>query len=94
MEQGRGFSLADLTANTRAALTVLRDALDARPEDWQTYARHAAEFHLKNARAWASSAAGQDLTTHVDPDFTLGPHAAATTTCLSRTAPPIESDDL
>lgn len=71
MEQGRGFSLTDLTGKTRAALAVLHDAPDAQPKDWQTYARHAVEFHLKNARAWASAAAGQDLTAQVDSDFTL-----------------------
>jgi CO dehydrogenase maturation factor len=83
MEQGRGFSLADLTGETRAALAVQRDALDSRPRNWQAYARHAVEFHLKNARAWASAAAGQDLAAQVDPGFTLGPHAPAGAVCLS-----------
>jgi CO dehydrogenase maturation factor len=88
MEQGRGFSLADLTGKTRAGLAVLHDALDAQPRDWQMYARQATESHLKNARGWASAAAGQDLTAQVDPDFTLGPHAAAAIACLSRTHVP------
>ncbi len=57
--------------------------LDARPRDWQAYARQAVEFHLKNAHAWASAAAGQDLATQVDPDFTLGPHVPAGAVCLS-----------
>jgi CO dehydrogenase maturation factor len=73
MEQGRPFGLTDLGAQTRAALAVVQDALDARSRDWDRYARQAAEFHLKNARSWASAAAGQDLTGQIDPGFTLDP---------------------
>jgi CO dehydrogenase maturation factor len=73
MEQGRPFGLTDLGAQTRAALAVVQDALDARPRHWDRYARQAAEFHLKNARTWASAATGQDLTGQIDPGFTLDP---------------------
>ena len=77
MEQGRPFSLADLSPATRTALAVLQDRLDTQPKDWARYTRQAAEFHLRNARAWASAAAGEDLAAQIDPDFTLGPHALA-----------------
>ncbi len=77
MEQGRPFSLGDLSPATVAALGVLRGRLDAQPRDWEAYARRAAEFHRKNARSWASAAVGEDLTAQVDPEFTLGPHALA-----------------
>jgi CO dehydrogenase maturation factor len=80
MEQGRPFTLGDLSPATRTALTVLQDRLDAQPRDWDRYTRQASEFHLRNARAWASAAAGQDLSGQVDPDFTLGPHALPATT--------------
>jgi CO dehydrogenase maturation factor len=73
MEQGCPFGLADLSAQTRAALAVVQGALDARSRDWARYTRQAAEFHLKNARTWASAAVGQDLTEQIDPDFTLDP---------------------
>jgi CO dehydrogenase maturation factor len=76
MEQGRPFGLADLSAQTRAALAVVQAALDARSPDWARYARQAAEFHLKNARAWASAAVGQDLTEQIDPGFTLDPRTS------------------
>jgi len=79
MEQGRAFGLADLGAGTTAALGVLRDALDARDKDWDTYTRQAAEFHLRNADAWGNAAVGIDLADQVDPDFTLGPHALSVT---------------
>jgi CO dehydrogenase maturation factor len=76
MEQGRPFSLDDLPGQTRIALTRLQQAIDARQKDWPAFTRQAAEFHLKNARAWASTAAGQDLTTQIDPDFVMASQAA------------------
>jgi len=75
MEQGRPFTMASLSDGTRAALATLRDTLDAQPRDWSRYARQAAEFHVRNARAWASAAAGEDLAAQVDPGFTLDPRA-------------------
>jgi CO dehydrogenase maturation factor len=80
MEQGRPFTMADLSPATTAALGSLRDRLDAQPRDWARYTRQAADFHRKNARAWASAATGEDLAGQIDPDFTLGPHALATAT--------------
>ena len=78
MEQGRPFDLDDLAPATRTGLGALQARLDAQPRDWDRYTRQAAEFHRKNARAWASAAAGEDLTAQIDPEFTLGPHALAT----------------
>ena len=75
MDQGRPFRMADLSEGTSAALAVLRATLDTRPRDWARYARQAAEFHVRNARAWASAAAGEDLAQQVDPGFTLDPAA-------------------
>jgi CO dehydrogenase maturation factor len=80
MDQGLPFTLSDLSPQTRAALGVIQDKLDAQPRDWGRYSRQAAEFHLRNARAWASAAAGEDLAAQVDPDFTLSPHALPVTT--------------
>jgi CO dehydrogenase maturation factor len=75
MEQGRAFSMADLSDGTAAALRVLQDTLDRQRRDWDRYTRQGTEFHLRNARAWANAAQGEDLATQVDPGFTLGPHA-------------------
>jgi CO dehydrogenase maturation factor len=77
MEQGRPFSLDDLSPATAAALGAIQDRLDAQPRDWARYTRQATEFHLRNARAWASAAVGEDLAGQVDPEFTFGPHALA-----------------
>ena len=78
MEQGRPFGLDDLSTGTTAALGVLLGRLDGQPRDWARYSRQAAELHLRNARSWASAAAGEDLAGQADPDFILGPpHLAA-----------------
>ncbi|KUO13043.1 ATP-binding protein [Streptomyces sp. DSM 15324] len=69
----RGTPHGELEADNRHALTVLRETVDARPKDWPTLHRHAVEFHLRNARAWADTATGHDLATQVDPEFVPGP---------------------
>jgi CO dehydrogenase maturation factor len=77
MEQGRPFGLDDLSPATTDALGAIRDRLDGQRRNWAGYIRQAAEFHVRNARAWASAAAGEDLAGQVDPAFTLEPHALA-----------------
>ncbi|KOG42892.1 ATP-binding protein [Streptomyces resistomycificus] len=77
-EQGRDQGGLDtLEPHNAHALNVLREAVDARPRDWATHHRHAVEFHLRNARAWADEATGLDLAAQVDPDFVPGPAALA-----------------
>ncbi len=80
MEQGHGFSLADLSPATRTALAVLQDTLDTQDKDWARYTSQAAEFHLRNARAWANAATGADLASQIDPDFILEPQALPVST--------------
>ncbi|MEV6735490.1 adenylyl-sulfate kinase [Streptomyces sp. NPDC051104] len=74
-EQGRGRGEPE-PHNTRT-LDLLRAAVDARPKDWATFQKHAVEFHLRNAAAWANEAIGQNLAAQVDPDFRHGPAALA-----------------
>lgn len=71
LEQGRPFELSDLSPATRDGLGLVQDTLDARGKDWEKFLRQAAEFHVKNAQAWASSRAGEDLSTQIDPDFVM-----------------------
>ncbi|MER7213608.1 ATP-binding protein, partial [Streptosporangium sp. NPDC020145] len=35
------------------------------------------EFHLRNARAWANRATGEDLAAQIDPEFVFGPQVTA-----------------
>jgi CO dehydrogenase maturation factor len=72
MEQGRPFGIGDLDAYDRSALETLRVAVDEQVKDWPKFTRQAIEFHVKNARAWANSAVGEDLEAQVDPEFVLG----------------------
>ncbi|MET7477164.1 ATP-binding protein [Streptomyces sp. NPDC005648] len=67
--QGGAKALESLEPSNRQALHVLRETVDASPRDWRTLHRHAVEFHLRNARAWA----GEDLASQIDPDFVPGP---------------------
>jgi CO dehydrogenase maturation factor len=77
MEQGSAHGLAGLEPANLAALELLRRRLDACAKDWPKYTRQAIHFHLRNARAWANSAVGADLSQQIDPEFTMGPHALA-----------------
>jgi CO dehydrogenase maturation factor len=72
-EQGRGHG--ELEPHNTRTLDLLRAAVDARPKDWAAFQRHAVQFHLRNAAAWANEATGQDLASQVDPDFRHGPTA-------------------
>ena len=69
MEQGRPFSLDDTGPQARDGLALLQHAVDAQVKDWAAFTRQAAHFHLKNARAWANTATGEDLTAQIDPNF-------------------------
>ncbi|TDC52697.1 ATP-binding protein [Actinomadura sp. KC345] len=67
LEQGRGgVALEDGNA---AALDRMRAEVDACVKDWDEFQRQAVEFHVKNARSWASRAVGEDLEDQVDPGF-------------------------
>ncbi|MFJ5686843.1 ATP-binding protein [Streptomyces sp. NPDC093099] len=72
-EQGR--TGGGLEPHNTHTLRQLRAAVDARPKDWEAFQRHAVEFHLRNARAWADRATGSELALQVDPDFRHGPDA-------------------
>lgn len=74
-EQGRG--QGELEPHNIRTLERLRAAVDARPKDWAAFQKHAVDFHLRNATAWANAATGQDLAAQVDPDFRHGPEALA-----------------
>ncbi|WP_369366366.1 ATP-binding protein [Streptomyces sp. CG4] len=75
-EQGRG-GHGELEEHNARTLDRLRAVVDARTKDWAAFQKHAVDFHLRNAAAWANEATGQDLATQVDPDFRLGPAALA-----------------
>ncbi|GGV30453.1 ATP-binding protein [Actinomadura cremea] len=67
LEQGR--TGVGLEEGNEAALSRMRAEVDSRVKDWDKFQRQAVEFHVKNARSWASRAVGEDLETQVDPAF-------------------------
>jgi CO dehydrogenase maturation factor len=69
-ERGDLLPIEALEPANLAVLETLHADLDARDRDWAAYHRGTVEFHLRNARAWANTATGTDLTTQIDPDFT------------------------
>ena len=71
-EQGRYGPISDLEPAGAAVLDRMREAVDATPRDWQRFTALAAEFHLRNARAWADAATGEDLGRQIDPGFRHG----------------------
>lgn len=72
MEQGRPFTLDDLEPANAEALSVLLKQVDAQEKDWARFGRQAAEFHLRNARAWGNERTGLDLAEQIDPEFVYG----------------------
>ncbi|MEO3746049.1 ATP-binding protein [Plantactinospora sp. B5E13] len=72
-ERGAPEPLDTLEPANRAALDTLRATVDAQDRDWATYHRHAVEFHLRNAVAWANERVGEDLANQVDPEYVPGP---------------------
>lgn len=73
MEQGRSERAPALEPANAMALDRIRRHVDGGVRDWARFSNLAAEFHLRNARAWANAAVGCDLTDQIDPDFVLGP---------------------
>jgi CO dehydrogenase maturation factor len=74
-EQGRHAPFDALEPANRQALDLLRLTVDGCAKDWDLFQRQAIDFHLRNARAWASKAVGVDVTTQIDPEFAHGPRA-------------------
>ena len=71
-ERGEVRPVEALEPANRAALERIRAAADAAEKDWPRYARLAAEFHRRNAAAWADAKTGENLADQIDPDFVLG----------------------
>ena len=76
-ERGQIQPMSELEPANAAVLGAMLELVDRTGKDWATYQRHAVEFHLRNAHAWANERMGCDLADQVDPGFTLGPGALA-----------------
>jgi CO dehydrogenase maturation factor len=74
-EQGHAQPIEGLEPANAAVLDAIRESVDGTRQDWARFTRKAVEFHLRNATAWANAKTGVDLSTQVDPDFSLDPAA-------------------
>ncbi|MCW0214242.1 MAG: AAA family ATPase [Pseudonocardia sp.] len=70
-ERGDLLPIDALEPANLAVLDALHADLDARDRDWAAYHRGTVSFHLRNALAWANNATGTDLSTQIDPDFSV-----------------------
>ncbi|MBV9142168.1 MAG: ATP-binding protein [Pseudonocardiales bacterium] len=74
-ERGETRPISALEPANLATLDAMRAVVDSVVKDWDTYQRHAVEFHLRNCAAWANDRVGGNLANQVDPDFRHGPEA-------------------
>jgi CO dehydrogenase maturation factor len=74
-ERGDVRPIGELEPDNLKTLAAMVDLVDQTPKDWPTFQRQAAEFHRRNALAWANERSGADLTTQIDAAFVMGPAA-------------------
>jgi CO dehydrogenase maturation factor len=75
-ERGERLSLEQLEPENRTLLADLQRRVDEVPKNWVRYTELAHHFHVKNALSWANSSVGADVTTQIDPGFSLAQDVA------------------
>jgi CO dehydrogenase maturation factor len=71
MEKGAVLPFSCLETSNHSALAMMKQAVDGCQQDWEKFYRQAIEFHRRNALAWMNASQGEDVTTQIDPDFSL-----------------------
>ena len=71
MEKGAMRPLSELERENIQALDSIIAEVDRQEKDWDKYYVQAVEFHRKNAKSWANTATGTDVTLQIDPSFSL-----------------------
>lgn len=77
MEKGRNLPINELECTNATALKDLLSTIDQQKKDWDRYQEEAMKFHRQNAESWANEAIGCDLTSQIDPEFSMSGAAAA-----------------
>jgi CO dehydrogenase maturation factor len=72
-ERGTARPITELEPHNLDTLEAMLSTVDSTDRDWDRYQRQGVEFHRRNADAWGSGRAGEDLAAQVDPDFVLNP---------------------
>lgn len=71
MERGKHQTIDKLETENSLALDSMLESAIHSEKNWDQFYKHTIEFHIKNAKSWANSEAGEDLSLQVDPDFSL-----------------------
>ncbi|GHO52346.1 ATP-binding protein [Ktedonobacter robiniae] len=70
-EKGQYLPFECLEPEHAQALVTMKQALDSGQKDWEKLYAQTVEFHRKNALGWANASLGEDVTSQIDPAFSL-----------------------
>lgn len=76
-EKGQSLPFECLEPEHVQALITMQQTLDGCQKDWEKFYAQTVEFHRKNAYAWGNTSLGEDLTSQIDPAFSLAEAARA-----------------
>ncbi|HZR39263.1 MAG TPA: ATP-binding protein [Ktedonobacteraceae bacterium] len=71
MEKGKILPFSDLEPENISVLKAMQRAVEHCEQDWEKFYRQAVEWHRKSAISWLNVTMGEDVTTQIDPDFSL-----------------------
>ena len=71
IDRGQIVPLSELEVQNKKSVQDIISVIDNQKKDWNKFYRQAVEFHIKNAKSWANTAAGKDLTKQIDPNFSF-----------------------
>ena len=70
-QKGLHKDISHLEHENLAVLQVMHSYASKKIRDWNTYYEHMLIFHTQNAHSWANAQLGVDVTSHIDPNFSL-----------------------
>ncbi|GLV56061.1 ATP-binding protein [Dictyobacter sp. S3.2.2.5] len=71
LEKGRMQPITQLEAHNVSALAAMQQRVMSCEQNWVRFYQQAVAFHRKNASSWLNVSMGEDVSTQVDPDFSL-----------------------
>jgi len=71
MEKGHIPPISDLEPGNQHVLDSMLTEINSQEKDWDTFYKQAIYFHRKNGENWANSIVGFDVSSQIDPDFSL-----------------------
>jgi CO dehydrogenase maturation factor len=69
IDRGQVTAISNLEAVNKKAMYAIISVIDEQKKDWEKFYRQAVEFHIRNAKSWANSSIGKDVTKQIDPTF-------------------------